>query len=71
MAAELGQLPLALDQAAAVIAGQHLGYGAYLAKLRALSAEDYLVRGEDVAEQPYPARCGGGGAALPGGRQGC
>ena len=54
VAAELGQLPLALDQAAAVIAGQHLGYGAYLAKLRALSAEDYLVRGEDVAEQPYP-----------------
>jgi hypothetical protein len=52
--AELGQLPLALDQAAAVIAGQHLDYGAYLAKLRALSAEDYLGPGEDVAEQPYP-----------------
>ena len=36
VAVELGHLPLALDQAAAVIAGQHLGYAAYLAKLRAL-----------------------------------
>ena len=52
VAAELGHLPLALDQAAAVIAGQHLGYAAYLAKLRALPAEDYLVRGEDGEEQP-------------------
>ena len=54
VAAELGHLPLALDQAAAVIAGQHLGYAAYLAKLRALPAEDYLVRKEDGKEQPYP-----------------
>jgi hypothetical protein len=54
VAAELGHLPLALDQAAAVIAGQHLGYEAYLAKLRALPVEDYLVRGKDVEEQPYP-----------------
>ena len=54
VAAELGHLPLALDQAAAVIAGQHLGYAAYLAKLRALPAEDYLVRREDAEEQPYP-----------------
>ena len=54
VAAELGHLPLALDQAAAVIAGQHLGYAAYLAKLRALSVEDYLVRGEDGEEQPFP-----------------
>ena len=54
VAAELGHLPLALDQAAAVIAGQHLGYAAYLAKLRALSAEDYLVPKEDGEEQPYP-----------------
>ena len=51
VAAELGHLPLALDQAAAVIAGQHLGYAAYLAKLRALPAEDYLVRREDGEEQ--------------------
>ncbi len=54
VAAELGHLPLALDQAAAVIAGQHLGYAAYLAKLRALPVEEYLVRGEDGEEQPYP-----------------
>ena len=45
VAAELGHLPLALDQAAAVIAGQHLGYAAYLAELQALPVEDYLVRG--------------------------
>lgn len=51
VAAELGHLPLALDQAAAVIAGQHLGYEVYLAKLRALPAEDYLVRGQDGEEQ--------------------
>jgi tetratricopeptide (TPR) repeat protein len=54
VAAELGHLPLALDQAAAVIAGQHLGYAAYLAELQALPVEDYLVRREDGEEQPYP-----------------
>ena len=54
VAAELGYLPLALDQAAAVIAGQHLGYAAYLAKLKALPVGDYLVRGDDGEEQPYP-----------------
>ena len=54
VAAELGHLPLALDQAAAVIAGQHLAYAAYLAKLRALPVEDYLVRKDDGEEQPYP-----------------
>ena len=54
VAAELGHLPLALDQAAAVIAGQHLAYTAYLAKLRALRVEDYLVRKEDGEEQSYP-----------------
>ena len=54
VAAELGHLPLALDQAAAVIAGQHLEYAAYLAKLRALPVEDYLVRKEDGEEQPHP-----------------
>ena len=37
-----------------MIAGQHLGYAAYLAKLRALSDEDRLVRKEDGKEQPYP-----------------
>ena len=36
LAAELGYLPLALAQAAAVIAGQHLSYGTYLDRLRRL-----------------------------------
>ena len=35
LAGELGRLPLALAQAAAVIAAQHLDYPAYLARLRA------------------------------------
>jgi tetratricopeptide (TPR) repeat protein len=50
VAAELGHLPLALDQAATVIAKQHLGYAAYLAKLRALPVEEYLAG----KEEPYP-----------------
>ena len=55
VAVQLGYLPLALDQAAGMIAKQHMGYGAYLAKLRALSAEDHLVReDEDDEEQPSP-----------------
>jgi hypothetical protein len=54
VAAGLRHLPLALDQAAAVITGQHLGYGAYLAKLRTLPVEDYLVRKEGGEDQPYP-----------------
>jgi hypothetical protein len=53
VAVQLGYLPLALDQAAGMIAKQHMGYAAYLAKLRALSAEDHLVR-EDEEEQPSP-----------------
>jgi hypothetical protein len=55
VAAKLGYLPLSLDQAAAVIAGQHLEYEAYLAKLRALRVEDYLVHDQDGEEQPYPS----------------
>jgi len=55
VAVQLGYLPLALDQAAGMIAKQHLGYAAYLAKLRALSAEDHLIReDEDEEEQPSP-----------------
>jgi tetratricopeptide (TPR) repeat protein len=54
VAAELGHLPLALDQAAALIAKQHLGYAAYLAKLRALPLERYLAGQDDKKEQPYP-----------------
>jgi tetratricopeptide (TPR) repeat protein len=51
VADELGYLPLALAQAAAVIAGQHLRYGTYLKRLRALPVAEYLTRG---AGQPYP-----------------
>ena len=54
VAAELGHLPLALDQAAAVIAAQYRGYAAYLAKLRELSAGDDRVWLEDGQEQSYP-----------------
>jgi hypothetical protein len=44
LAAELGRLPLALAQAAAVIAAQHLDYGTYLARLRATPVEKLLRR---------------------------
>jgi tetratricopeptide (TPR) repeat protein len=57
VAVQLGYLPLALDQAAGMIAKQHVGYAAYLAKLRALSAEDHLVRGdhdEEAEQQSSP-----------------
>jgi tetratricopeptide (TPR) repeat protein len=42
VAEELGYLPLALAQAAAVIAGQRLGYGTYLDRLRARPAGEML-----------------------------
>jgi tetratricopeptide (TPR) repeat protein len=51
LAAELRQLPIALAQAAAVIAGQRLAYDAYLERLRTLPVEQYLDREEG---QPYP-----------------
>jgi tetratricopeptide (TPR) repeat protein len=51
LAGELGFLPLALAQAAAVIAAQRLGYPAYLARLRALPVGDYL---KPVTGEPYP-----------------
>src|SRR5215467_2991659 len=44
LAAEVGFLPLALAQAAAVIAAQHLGYPTYLARLRTVPVRDYLKR---------------------------
>ena len=53
VAVQLGYLPLALDQAAAMIAKQHVGYPAYLVKLQALSAEEHLVRGEGE-DEPFP-----------------
>ena len=42
VAAELGHLPLAVAQAAAVIAAQRLGYGGYLEKLRAVTVAEHL-----------------------------
>ena len=51
LAAELGFLPLALAQAAAVIAAQHLDYPAYLARLRAVPVQDSLKR---ATGEPYP-----------------
>ena len=51
LAAELGYLPLALAQAAAVIAGQHLAYGTYLERVRSLPVTEYLTR---EPGQPYP-----------------
>ena len=51
LAAELGFLPLALAQAAAVIAIQRLSYPAYLARLNAVPVQDYVRR---AAADPYP-----------------
>jgi tetratricopeptide (TPR) repeat protein len=51
VAAELGYLPLALAQAAAVIAAQHLPYEIYLERLRSLPVDRYVTREEG---QPYP-----------------
>ncbi len=51
LAGELGQLPLALAQAAAVIAAQHLGYQVYLDRLRAYPTGKYLARAKG---DPYP-----------------
>jgi tetratricopeptide (TPR) repeat protein len=50
VAAKLGHLPFGLDQAAAAITGQDLGYTAYLAQLRVLPVEKYQAC---AAEQPY------------------
>jgi len=51
VAAELGHLPLALTQAAAVISGQRLAYDPYRERLRTLSVTEYLAPEQD---QPYP-----------------
>ncbi len=50
LASELGFLPLALAQAAAVIAAQHLDYPTYGTRLRALPAQDYL---KQATGEPY------------------
>jgi tetratricopeptide (TPR) repeat protein len=46
LAAEVGRLPLALGQAAAVIAAQHLSYAGYLERLRRLPVADLLAAEE-------------------------
>ena len=51
LAQELGRLPLALAQAAAVIASQHLSYGTYLDRLRRLPVADLLVT-EEAGQYP-------------------
>lgn len=51
LAADLGYLPLALSQAAAVIAGQRLDYAAYRERLADIRVADYLTHTE---EDPYP-----------------
>ena len=52
LAVELGFLPLALAQAAAVIAAQHLDYRTYLARLRTVPVQDILKR---LTGEPYPS----------------
>ena len=49
LAADLGFLPLGLAQAAALIAREHLSYGTYLRRLRALPVAGYLGRVEGDA----------------------
>jgi tetratricopeptide (TPR) repeat protein len=51
LAAELDFLPLALGQAAAVVAAQHLPYGTYLERLRRLPVGDLLAP-EEGGEYP-------------------
>jgi tetratricopeptide (TPR) repeat protein len=53
LAAELGRLPLALAQAAAVIARQRIRYATYLDRLQTLPVGEYLSR---VEADPYPHR---------------
>jgi tetratricopeptide (TPR) repeat protein len=52
LAGELGRLPLALAQAAAVIAAQHLDYPAYLQRLRAKPVDQLLQR-ESAGRYPH------------------
>ncbi len=51
LARELGYLPLALAQAAAMIALQRLEYRTYLDRLRSISVQEYLT---PVEGDPYP-----------------
>jgi hypothetical protein len=51
LAGELGCLPLGLAQAAALIEREHLSYGTYLGRLRALPVAEYLGRTQGDAYQ--------------------
>ena len=51
VADEVGRLPLALAQAAAVIAAQHLSYATYLERLRRLPVAD-LLAAEEAGQYP-------------------
>jgi tetratricopeptide (TPR) repeat protein len=51
LAEEVGHLPLALAQAAAVIASQHLSYGTYLKRLRRLPVAELLIA-EEAGDYP-------------------
>ena len=51
LATEVGRLPLALGQAAAVIAAQHLSYATYLERLRRLPVAD-LLAAEEAGQYP-------------------
>ena len=68
VAAELGHLPLALDQAAAVIAGQHLGYASVPG--RAAGAAGRGVPGRKDEGAAVPAGRGGSGTVVLGGDPG-
>jgi tetratricopeptide (TPR) repeat protein len=52
LAAELGYLPLALDLAASVIAGQFMGYRAYLGRLATVPAGEHLAVSKDQPDLP-------------------
>ena len=54
VAGELGRLPLALAQAAAVMAGRREGHETYLKQLRAVQAKRCLAQGQEKDQQPYP-----------------
>ncbi len=51
VAVELGYLPLALAQAVAVVADQHLGYGTYLDRLRGMPVRE-LLRSVEAGQYP-------------------
>jgi tetratricopeptide (TPR) repeat protein len=55
VAARLGHLPLSLAQAASVISAEHLEYGAYLDRLRALPVREYLSEEDRRAYPPGAA----------------